>query len=641
MRPERERLVCSMVALLLVISAPTAALSLHHSATPSPPELVASQVCACGTQANNSSATVSEFRGHGPPNQPNYDEQLGITFAQSFTSLEYNVTAVEQTDPLLHTGPAYLLNGLSDSGYWYQVGVSWNWGPGQTPGTGFDMNYEVFDSFSNSIFPTNGGGLSSFSGPVNPGDTVTLNLYFDNSSQVVMLAEDLNTGAYAQQLFSAERGTYFTGLPDSVANSNGYFTGLMTEWYHGAPYYANLQQTVYSSNLSISSGWMWMDEFDGNNNQLVFAANASSPSTFGTKPDQLQEFAYNGTTEYASGLEFVTGALSSGTTTTTTTTTTSTATATTTPPVNLTFSYSVAGGGAGYGAPVLTYVAHGTAEKVSLTTTPTAYGLDAGTQWSLSTALPGSTSGERWVTNGTTSGTATASQSYSLTYQHQYFVTLEPNVADGGSVSPAAPGWHDAEVGLALTATPTAGWSFEGWTVNGQALPAGTGASTVIVLEQPINATAAFYPGLEITATGSVSVSFSYLGSQSAGSSGTAQTKGTVSPGSTDEVYVPPTSSVTLRAAPTSFLYAFAGWLGLHTSAGTVVFTITGPVSLTAESGLNYANIGILVVLLVLIVSLVLVMATRRSRRPATELPTGTSAEGSGPPTETPGPGTH
>jgi len=114
-----------------------------------------------------------------------------------------------------------------------------------------------------------------------------------------------------------------------------------------------------------------------------------------------------------------------------------------------------------------------------------------------------------------------------------------------------------------------------------------------------------------------------------------------VSPGSTDEVYVPPTSSVTLRAAPTSFLYAFAGWLGLHTSAGTVVFTITGPVSLTAESGLNYANIGILVVLLVLIVSLVLVMATRRSRRPATELPTGTSAEGSGPPTETPGPGTH
>jgi hypothetical protein len=45
-----------------------------------------------------------------------YDEQLGTTFTQSFTSLEYNVTAVEQVDPGSGTGPAYLLNGLSGKG---------------------------------------------------------------------------------------------------------------------------------------------------------------------------------------------------------------------------------------------------------------------------------------------------------------------------------------------------------------------------------------------------------------------------------------------------------------------------------------------------------------------------------------------
>ena len=153
------------------------------------------------------SSSSSELRGHGPPGQNNqaaFDEQLGITFTQSFTSLEYNVTAVEQTDPTLDTGPAYLLNGLSNNGYWYQVGLSYNWGPGQNPGTGFDMNYEVFDSFGNSIYPTQGGGISSFSGPVNQGDTVVLNLYFGTSGQVAMIAEDLNTASYAEQTFSAE-----------------------------------------------------------------------------------------------------------------------------------------------------------------------------------------------------------------------------------------------------------------------------------------------------------------------------------------------------------------------------------------------------------------------------------------------------
>src|SRR5208283_1988338 len=80
------------------------------------------------------------LRGHGPPIQSNYDEQIGLTFTQNLTTLAYNVTAVEQTDPTLGTGAAYLLNGLTNAGYWYQVGVSWDWNPGQTPGTGFGMN---------------------------------------------------------------------------------------------------------------------------------------------------------------------------------------------------------------------------------------------------------------------------------------------------------------------------------------------------------------------------------------------------------------------------------------------------------------------------------------------------------------------
>src|SRR5208282_4240669 len=141
--------------------------------------------------------------------------------------------------------------------------------------------------------------------------------------------------------------------------------------------------------------------------------------------------------------------------------------------------------------------------------------------------------------------------------------------------------------------------------------------------------------GLEITTPGSVSVTFSYPVSQGA-ASGAIQ--GTVKPGSSDEVYIPPASNVTVEATPTSFLYSFAGWLGLQTSAGTLVFTISSPSSLTAESGINYLNIGILVFVLALIASLVLLVRRRnRGTTPATTEPqTGPSAEGAQPQPESP-----
>jgi len=331
--PTRRTLILTCMGLLtlMLVMPGLAAGQVHQSPLSSSAAASAAQ---SKSQSGSPTAALAppSFRGHGhgPPNA-NYDEQLGITFTQNFTSLEYNVTAVEQADPTLGTGPGYLLNGLSDTGYWYQVGVSWNWGPGSNPGTGFDLNYEVFDSSGNSIFPTNGGGgLMAFSGPVNQGDNVTLSLSFTSSGQVEMLGQDTETGASAQVTFAAEAATLFVGQPNGDANSNGFFTGLMTEWYHGAPYYSNPLEVLYSSNLPISSAWMWMDEFNPNNGALVFASNATALSAFTANPTQLQQFAYDGITEYANALEFITGAASTSTTSTTSTTTTTSSTTTTT-----------------------------------------------------------------------------------------------------------------------------------------------------------------------------------------------------------------------------------------------------------------------------------------------------------------------
>ena len=81
------------------------------------------------------------------------DEQIGMTFTQSFASLTYNVTAVAQQESDNY-GPAYLLNGLTNSGYWYQIGLSWNWAEeGGGYDAGFHVNYNVFNNKGTVVLP--------------------------------------------------------------------------------------------------------------------------------------------------------------------------------------------------------------------------------------------------------------------------------------------------------------------------------------------------------------------------------------------------------------------------------------------------------------------------------------------------------
>src|SRR5208283_3606580 len=113
---------------------------------------------------------------------------------------------------------------------------------------------------ANSVFPTEGGGLEPFSGNVSSGDSVVMQLYF-SSGNVVMSAKDLKSGATASVSYSSEGATDFVGSPLFVSNSKGFFTGLMTEWYHANPYYGSEGQVTYSTTQALSSAWMWIDEY--------------------------------------------------------------------------------------------------------------------------------------------------------------------------------------------------------------------------------------------------------------------------------------------------------------------------------------------------------------------------------------------
>ena len=233
-----------------------------------------------------------------------YDEQAGTTFTQDFTSLAFNVSAVAQTG-LDGVGPAYLLNGLSNAGYWYQVGLSWKWpSANDVPLPGFSMNFEVFDQSGFSVFPTTGGGGID-SVQVNAGDLVVLTLNFAGTD-VFMQATDWNTTSSATESYPAFGASHFLGLPNMLS-SNGFFTGLMTEEYHSAPYYGTSQPVVYQEdNYNTSSAWLWIDEFNTNTFQPVFSNATSSPISL-ANASMLNYVSFHGMPEAIDAQEFITG----------------------------------------------------------------------------------------------------------------------------------------------------------------------------------------------------------------------------------------------------------------------------------------------------------------------------------------------
>ena len=196
---------------------------------------------------------------------------------------------------------------------------------------------------------------------------------------------------------------------------------------------------VYSNPLfEVTSAWMWMDEFDADTFQGVFSSNTSAPVSF-ADPTMLQEFSFNGTTEYADAFEFVTGALSNSTISS---------------GVPLVLSFSVKGGGTGYSAPDLTYVSGGKTLTVPLTGSPAVYFADTGTTWMVSATLGGSTGEQRWQTGQPSTGSVNSSESIVFVYDHQELVTFGFSVVGGGSgFSPPSV----AYVSLGASATTPAG----------------------------------------------------------------------------------------------------------------------------------------------------------------------------------------
>jgi hypothetical protein len=333
---------------------------------------------------------------------PVWDEQMGLTFTDTFTSLHMNVTAVAQADQYGY-GPGYLLNGLTEKGFWYQVGVTWQW-PMLSGGhnVGFAMAYEVFNSAQQSVFPNQGSGQDLFSGTVSSGDVVLLSLSFSGGN-VTMAAYDWNSTASASESFTAVGASTFKGV--NSTSSNGFFSGPMTEWWHAAPYYGGQNQTQYSDALSLkSSGWMWADEWAPDNGSSLFGVNHFASFSNATA---LQFLGFNGCQMAANASVYLTGGQFQAPTT---------------------ISYSVVGGGAGASGPVITYWSNSTQVSANLSASSSVYMIDLNSVWSLNGSLLGSSGSEAWRTNQNTSYTVSVIKTYNFTYFHQFIETFGLNV---------------------------------------------------------------------------------------------------------------------------------------------------------------------------------------------------------------------
>lgn len=169
-----------------------------------------------------------------------WDEQATLAMSVNTTGLFSNVTVSAPEDANGY-GPAFLLNGATNAGYWYQVGITFDWGRGPASGysPGFDLVTAVFA-------PTNPFSPKyEYVAPLNlqSGDRVRLGLAFERGC--IQMSWVLPGGSTETATYSSYSATDFdNGSP--VILDSGFQTSLMTEWWHVNPYFGPTAAATYT-----------------------------------------------------------------------------------------------------------------------------------------------------------------------------------------------------------------------------------------------------------------------------------------------------------------------------------------------------------------------------------------------------------
>jgi photosystem II stability/assembly factor-like uncharacterized protein len=103
-----------------------------------------------------------------------------------------------------------------------------------------------------------------------------------------------------------------------------------------------------------------------------------------------------------------------------------------------------------------------------------------------------------WSSGGGISQTVapTTSRTYTANFTTQHFLTTTAGA--NGTVDPVS-GWHDAGTPVEITATPDAGYGFNGWTASGSGSYSGNANPATITMDGPITESAAFGNSVTVT----------------------------------------------------------------------------------------------------------------------------------------------
>ncbi len=167
----------------------------------------------------------------------------------------------------------------------------------------------------------------------------------------------------------------------------------------------------------------------------------------------------------------------------------------------LTAGFSVVGGQAP-GQPLLRYSSDGTQVVSVVLPYPSEFWVDVGTVYNMTSELPGSTVGERWVVSGPTSGILVSPAALTTVYYHQYTIQVGYSVVGGGS--PPAPSIRYTSMGTPMNSTLAVRqtlWADSGTAVSLTSILSGSGSNTRWKLGatippavlNPINSTAVYY----------------------------------------------------------------------------------------------------------------------------------------------------
>lgn len=189
--------------------------------------------------------------------------QEGATLSELNGSVTTGVASLVETIPLVVSphSTGYELNGLSDTGDWYQIVVGDNW-PGCS--SGFEEILEVWDNAQGSGPVTCDPTVS-----LSAGDLIRLSLSYDAAHDVCLGLSDLTTQR-SHSVCQAQPdigGSRFDFLA-RASNSNGYYSGTMTETINlttaSCPDYTDLPRVQFDfpRGFFVTQYVPWSDEWE-------------------------------------------------------------------------------------------------------------------------------------------------------------------------------------------------------------------------------------------------------------------------------------------------------------------------------------------------------------------------------------------